>query len=88
MTAVAPRGAAIVTGGTRGIGLGIAGALARDGWDLLVCGVRAPEEAAGALEQLARHGRAVHYHRADLSVPADRDALDRKSTRLTSSHRT
>ena len=37
---------ALVTGGTRGIGFGVAAALAREGFDLCVCGMR-EETAAG-----------------------------------------
>jgi 3-oxoacyl-[acyl-carrier protein] reductase len=37
---------ALVTGGTRGIGLGIARALAADGWSLALCGMRSADEVA------------------------------------------
>ena len=43
---------AIVTGGARGIGLGISRALADDGWDLAIGGVRAPNEVAEVISGL------------------------------------
>lgn len=66
--------AALVTGGTRGIGLGCAEALAQEGWDLLVCGVRSEEEAGPALETLRRSGTRVLYSRIDIG---DDDAPSR-----------
>jgi 3-oxoacyl-[acyl-carrier protein] reductase len=70
-----PKRSALVTGGTRGIGLGIAHALAREGWDLALGGVRAVAEVADAVEALREHGGAVHYLRGDLSRAEERDRL-------------
>ncbi len=61
-------------GGTRGIGLGIARALARDGFDLALCGVREEKDVAPVLAEL-RSGGAAHYFRADIGERADRVRL-------------
>jgi 3-oxoacyl-[acyl-carrier protein] reductase len=63
---------ALVTGGTRGIGLGIARALARDGWALALGGVRPDEEVAEVVEELRGNGHAVAYLRGDVASPEDR----------------
>ena len=68
---------ALVTGGTRGIGLGIAECLAREGFDLAVCGRREEKAAAGALQSLRRYGREVVYTRCDVADRAAREALVR-----------
>jgi len=67
----ARRPLAIVTGGTRGIGLGIARALARDGWDLALCGLRSQEAVGDAIEDLEAAGAAVLYQPLDVSRTAD-----------------
>jgi 3-oxoacyl-[acyl-carrier protein] reductase len=66
---------ALVTGGTRGIGLGIARALAREGWTLALNGVRAEGEVAATLDELRQAGVAVSYHQADLASRDQRRRL-------------
>jgi NAD(P)-dependent dehydrogenase (short-subunit alcohol dehydrogenase family) len=66
---------ALVTGGTRGIGLGIARALAQDGWNLALCGVRPEADIQGVLDDLRAGGIDVSYAQADLSRPEDRQRL-------------
>jgi NAD(P)-dependent dehydrogenase (short-subunit alcohol dehydrogenase family) len=69
------RGTALVTGGTRGIGLGIARALALDGWDLLLSGQRRPADVAPVLAELQANGRSVGYVAGDISTDAGRTAI-------------
>ncbi len=65
------RKVALITGGARGIGLGIARCLAIEGCDVAVCGTRAREAVADALDELCALGADVLYCRADV---ADREA--------------
>ena len=61
------RPVAIVTGGTRGIGLGIARALVHGGWDLALCGIRSEDAVSDVLRELRSAGAAVTYAAMDVS---------------------
>jgi 3-oxoacyl-[acyl-carrier protein] reductase len=66
---------ALITGGTRGIGLGVARALVRERWDLALGGVRPDADVNDIVEELRREGGAVHYMRGDLARADDRARL-------------
>ena len=66
---------ALITGGTRGIGLGIAKALGAEGYILALNGVRPTGEVADVIATLQEEGNAVSYHPADISQPNDRANL-------------
>jgi 3-oxoacyl-[acyl-carrier protein] reductase len=63
---------AIVSGGTRGIGLGIARALASDGWRLALCGMRPRDQVRDVVESLTTAGVDAEYWAADVASAADR----------------
>jgi len=66
---------ALVTGGGRGIGLGIARCLARDGFDLAINGLGEPPAVEPALRELRDLGAAAAYVQADVGESADRARL-------------
>ena len=76
------RRVALITGGARGIGLGISRALAREGFDLVLCGVKPAEAVQGVLSDLFDGKPRVHYVQADVSVAADRARLLAETRRL------
>jgi NAD(P)-dependent dehydrogenase (short-subunit alcohol dehydrogenase family) len=66
---------ALVTGGSRGIGLGIAQSLADNGFDLAINGMREETQVADAIDGLRGLGVEVHYCRGDVAATADRKAI-------------
>lgn len=76
MTAAAPRRSALVTGSSGGLGYAIAESLAGAGYDIVLHGIDAPEDAEPARAALAaRHGTTAVYCRADLSELAEIERL-------------
>ena len=67
-------GSALVTGGSRGIGLGIARRLLADGYRVVINGLRSPESVAGTLDDLSRFGD-ITYVAADVGRAEGRSHL-------------
>jgi 3-oxoacyl-[acyl-carrier protein] reductase len=67
--------AAFITGGTRGIGFGIAMALGKAGFDLALNGMRNEGEVADALEEVRKLGVNVAYFQGNIAVREDRQAM-------------
>lgn len=63
---------ALVTGGSRGIGLGIARELAKAGFDLAINGVRDEQAVSATLNELRAMGKEVLYCQGNLASPSDR----------------
>ncbi len=66
---------ALITGGSRGIGLGIAIELAKEGIDLAINGVRPEDQVTEVLNQLRAYGIQVIYCQGDISQKVYRDSI-------------
>ena len=66
---------ALITGGSRGIGLGIARELAAEGIDLAINGIRPEKQVAETLEELRTLGIRALYCQGDVSKRNDRESM-------------
>ncbi len=66
---------ALITGGSRGIGFGIAEKLAAEKWDLVLNGVREEAAVAEPLARLRAAGVKVGYARGDVGSREGRDSI-------------
>ena len=66
---------ALITGGSRGIGLGIACKLAAEGFNLAICGVRGPGKVQQVIDELRGMDVEVLYSQADIAQRNDRARL-------------
>ena len=66
---------ALITGGSRGIGYGIALQLAKAGYDLVINGVREADAVTDQLKELEGLGARVLYCRANISLADDRTRM-------------
>ena len=69
---------ALITGGARGIGLGIAKSLASDGYSLALNGVRSEDQVADVLTAFRDAGTEVVYCQGDVSSGSDRASIVQK----------
>ena len=65
------RRVALITGGSRGIGFGIARELAKNNFDLAINGMRSEAEVEDALKELREYGVDVMYCQGDIASSGD-----------------
>lgn len=70
---------ALVTGGSRGIGFGIATHLAKAGFNLTINGVRDESEVVDVLNELRSHGVKASYAQGNISWSEDRKRIIAKT---------
>ena len=66
---------ALITGGSRGIGLGIARELAAEGIDLAINGIRPERQVVETLDELRAFGIRTLYCQGDVSKSKDRESM-------------
>lgn len=66
---------ALITGGSRGIGFGIAEHLAQNNFDLAINGTRSINEVQDVIQKLKGFGNDVIYCQGDIASPADRENI-------------
>lgn len=71
--------AALVTGGSRGIGFGIAKTLAANGYNLAINGVRPEQDAINSLNELKSFNVDVIYCQGNIGEKEDRDKIVQKT---------
>ncbi len=69
------RKVALVTGGSRGIGLAVALKLAGNNFDIAINGVRPESDVAGVISQLNSEGAEVLYSRGDIGITEEREKV-------------
>jgi 3-oxoacyl-[acyl-carrier protein] reductase len=75
MKSIHEKRVALVTGGARGIGLGIARCLTQEGYHLAIADLLEESAAVEAIEALRSSGRAVFYVQADIGSAAERRCM-------------
>jgi 3-oxoacyl-[acyl-carrier protein] reductase len=66
---------ALITGGSRGIGFGIAEQLAQNNFDLAINGIRPIDEVEEAIQKLKRFGNEVIYCQGNIALSIDRENM-------------
>src|SRR5690554_4880785 len=69
------RRVALVTGGSRGIGFGIASALAKEGFNLVINGRRDQNKVEDVIKSLQSEGVDVLYCQANIALERDRNQM-------------